>query len=128
MPLLSRLFKGDVRLEACLVKDSAHLTPGTEGVFVGKVQAALEHIEEVSIAEAELAGATYGTSTAAAVLAYKTKRKIINRSYQRSADDIVGRMTIQRLDEDMAALEAAPTPSVAASTCTTTRTGCRAQP
>jgi hypothetical protein len=108
MPLLSRLFKGDERLEACLVKDSAHLTPGTTGDFVGKVQAALEHIEKVRIAEAELAGVTYGTSTAAAVLAYKTKRKIINQSYQRTADDIVGKMTIQRLDEDMVALEAAP--------------------
>jgi hypothetical protein len=39
------------------------------------------------------------------VLAYKSQRKIIKRSYQHSADNNVGKMTIQRLDEDMVALE-----------------------
>jgi hypothetical protein len=34
MPLLSQLFRGDERLEACLVRDQAHLTLGTRGPFV----------------------------------------------------------------------------------------------
>jgi len=108
MPLISKLFSGDPRLEACLVKDSAHLTPNTKGDFVGKVQAALEHIDNIRIDERELATQTYGPSTTAAVLAYKRKRKIINTSYQTSADNIVGKMTIERLDKEMAAIEATP--------------------
>lgn len=108
MPLSSRLLSKDSRLEACLVQDSAHLTPGTRGEFVHKVQLALEYIEGTCIDERELASSTYGPSTADAVLAYKTKRDIVNRSYQQSADNIVGKMTIDRLDKEVAALEAAP--------------------
>ncbi len=48
----------------------------------------------------------YGPRTAAAVLAYKTKRAIINRAYQQTPDSIVGKMTIERLDKDMLAIEA----------------------
>ena len=44
---------------------------------------------------------TYGPSTAAAVLSYKTKRQIINRSYQTTPDSIVGKMTIASLDAEM---------------------------
>jgi hypothetical protein len=36
----------------------------------------------------------YGKQTADAVLAYKKKRGIINRGYQASADNIVGKMTM----------------------------------
>ncbi|MCY2978476.1 MAG: hypothetical protein NTU79_07405 [Planctomycetota bacterium] len=45
-------------------------------------------------------GGTNG-NTAAAVLAYKTKRKIINRDYQMTADNIVGKMTMASLDREM---------------------------
>ena len=38
MPLRSRLRRGDSRLEDCLVKDQAHLTIGSVGPFVRKVQ------------------------------------------------------------------------------------------
>jgi hypothetical protein len=38
---------------------------------------------------------------AAAVLAYKKKRNIINWSYQQQADNIVGKMTIAALDAEM---------------------------
>lgn len=44
---------------------------------------------------------TYGPSTAAAVLSYKTNRQIINRSYQTKPDSIVGKMTIASLDAEM---------------------------
>jgi hypothetical protein len=43
----------------------------------------------------------YGIATAKAVLSYKTKREIINRTYQSSPDNIVGKMTIAALDRDM---------------------------
>src|SRR5947207_10279060 len=41
----------------------------------------------------ELAATSYGPSTSAAVLAYKEKRDIVNRSYQTKPDNIVGIMT-----------------------------------
>lgn len=46
----------------------------------------------------------YGPSTAAAVLAYKQQRNIINRAYQQQPDNIVGMMTITQLDAELCAL------------------------
>lgn len=108
MPLNSDTFSADDRLEACLVDDSAHLTPGVQGDFVAKVQAALIFLDGLTINDQELNTATYGPSTAAAVLAFKKKRKIINRVYQQQEDDIVGKMTIKALDDEMAIAENAP--------------------
>ena len=53
---------------------------------------------------------TYGPATAAAVLAYKRKRSIINTSYQKTADNIVGIMTIQSMDRELNGLARRPTP------------------
>jgi peptidoglycan hydrolase-like protein with peptidoglycan-binding domain len=108
MPLKSETFAGDERLEACLVKDSAHLTPGVRGEFVAKVQAALIYLDNLTIDEQELDTQTYGPSTAAAVLAFKKKRKIINHSYQTTEDNIVGKMTIKALDDELVQAEARP--------------------
>ena len=108
MALLSATFARDARLERCLVDDSAHLTLGTKGDFVGKVQAALMFVDDADIAESELASETYGPSTAAAVLKYKEKRKIINTSYQTHADNIVGKMTIKALDAELQKAENSP--------------------
>jgi len=108
MPLNSDTLSGDERLEACLVDDSAHLTPGVQGDFVGKVQAALIFLDERTIDEQELNTQTYGPSTAAAVLRFKKKRKIINFAYETQEDDIVGKMTIKALDDEMAIAENAP--------------------
>jgi hypothetical protein len=47
----------------------------------------------------------YGPATANAVLRYKRKRDIVNRSYQTSADNVVGKMTIASLDREIKALE-----------------------
>ena len=52
MPLRSRLFAGDRRLEACLVDDRAHLTPGTRGDFVSKVHTALFLVDGLNVDEA----------------------------------------------------------------------------
>lgn len=101
MSLQSQLLKGDPKLEACLVQDSAHVTNGTVGDHVSKIQSALIAIEGSTIDPGELISTKYGPSTAAAVLAFKKKRNIINRSYQTQADDIVGKMTIAALDKEM---------------------------
>jgi len=101
MPLRSELFRGDHKLENAGVHDSAHILPGSSGPHVEKIQVALMLLDSTSIAESELAADRYGETTAAAVLAYKLKRNIINRSYQSTVDNIVGRMTIASLDSEM---------------------------
>lgn len=97
----------DPRLEQCAIRDAAHLTRGVRGEAVARVQKALIALEQAKIDAQELRDKLYGPSTARAVLAYKTARQIINRQYQQSADDIVGKMTIAQLDDDMQKLEAA---------------------
>src|SRR6185295_16020647 len=86
---------------ACLVDNAAHLTPGTQGEAVARIQFALFSLDTLEIDRTELVTQTYGPSTAAAVLSYKTKRHIINRSYQTTPDNIVGKMTIASLDAEM---------------------------
>lgn len=108
MSLVSRHFRNDKKLQECLVKDSAHVTKDAKGEHVAKIQAALITLEGHSIDPAELRERLYGTSTVNAVLAYKRKRQIINHSYQSTPDSIVGKMTIARLDAEMAKLELRP--------------------
>lgn len=102
MPLASKLFRGDPRLEAAAASDPAHIVPGATGPHVIKIQQALIELDGANIDQ----DGSYGAETAAAVLAYKRKRTIINRSYQTQADDIVGRMTIAALDKEMREKEA----------------------
>ena len=103
--LRSNLFAREQRLQACLVDPSAHLTPGCKGFFVALVQFALVTLDGASIDGREMQAMIYGPSTARAVLTYKTRRKIVNYSYQQSADNIVGKMTIAALDREMAIYE-----------------------
>jgi len=103
--LRSKLLSGDTRLESCAVLDDAHLTKGVVGEFVFKVQTALAKLEGALIEAGEISANRYGPTTARAVLAFKQKRSIINPAYQTAADDIVGKMTIVRLDAEMAELE-----------------------
>jgi peptidoglycan hydrolase-like protein with peptidoglycan-binding domain len=97
MALLSILFRGDQQLEAAAVDDSAHITPGSHGTHVSKIQTALNRLDNANL---EVDG-HYGPLTANAVLAYKQKRNIINPSYQQFADNIVGRMTMVALDREL---------------------------
>jgi hypothetical protein len=101
--LRSKFFAGDVRLEACAVSNPSHITPGAMGPHVRKIQAAVMVLDGAAIDKAELDAARYGPSTARAVLAYKTKRRIINRAYELQADDIVGIMTVKALDSELVA-------------------------
>lgn len=102
MSLRSRIFRDDPRLEACLLKDSAHITPGAIGEHVGRIQRALLLLENATFGSSEFVVKSYGTATARAVLAYKVKRHIINTSYQTQPDNIVGKMTLLALDLEMA--------------------------
>ncbi|WP_284316461.1 peptidoglycan-binding domain-containing protein [Labrys miyagiensis] len=105
--LISSLLREDPRLQACLVDDAAHLTVGSQGRAVAKVQMALLALDWLRIDQGEIRSQTYGSSTAAAVLSFKSKRGIINYNYQRTADNIVGKMTIAALDKEMAVWEKA---------------------
>lgn len=101
MALQSQLFRNDPKLEAAAVSDQAHIVPGASGEHVRKIQLALIQLDQAAIAP----DGSYGPATAAAVLAYKKQRSIINRAYQTQADNIVGRMTIDRLDKELLAAE-----------------------
>jgi len=101
MALRSKLFRDDRRLQDCLNRDAAHVTPGSVGTHVQKIQIAVIQLDGTAIEQNELELGRYGHSTAAAVLQYKKKRNIVNRSYQSQADDIVGKMTIASLDKEL---------------------------
>src|SRR5215469_14154610 len=101
MALKSNLLSGDKQLEACAVRDPAHILPGSVGTHVARIQIALAILDGASIDSKEAKSHTYGPSTAVAVLAFKKKRNIINWSYQQQADNIVGKMTIAALDAEM---------------------------
>lgn len=101
MTLQSQLFRGDSQLEAAAVSDPAHILQGARGEHVHKIQLALIQLDRAAIA----ADGSYGPATASAVLAYKRKRNIVNRAYQTQPDNIVGKMTIDRLDKEMLAAE-----------------------
>lgn len=101
MSLQSELFCGDPKLEAAAVSDPAHIVQGAVGDHVRKIQMALIRLDGAIIAP----DGVYGSATAAAVLAYKQKRNIVNRAYQSKPDNIVGKMTIDRLDKEALAAE-----------------------
>jgi peptidoglycan hydrolase-like protein with peptidoglycan-binding domain len=101
MPLQSRLFAGDRKLEAAAVSHPAHIMQGAIGEHVRKIQIALIQLDGATIA----ADGKFGPATAAAVLAFKQKRDIINRSYQSQADNVVGKMTMAALDREMVEAE-----------------------
>lgn len=105
MALASRLFAGDPRLEACLVDHAAHVVEGDQGDHVGKIQYAVMVLDGGTINNREMEQMRYGPDTARLVKAYKTQRRIINFSYQQTADDIVGKMTIAALDKEMVVFE-----------------------
>src|SRR5262245_41072226 len=97
MGLHSQLFRGDAKLEAAAVYPTRHITTGSVGPHVAKIQRALNILAGANLKEDGI----YGPATASAVLSYKRKRDIINRSYQTQADNIVGVMTMAALDQEM---------------------------
>jgi len=113
MALQSKLFRDDDRLQACLVNNAAHVQRGASGDHVARIQQALRILMEddgIDIDDDELKSKQYGQSTTDAVQKFKDDREIINTSYQKSADNIVGKMTIARLDKDIGNNEKANAP------------------
>ncbi len=104
MPLVSRLFSVDRKLQACLTSHSAHVVPGDRGDHVARIQSALVRLRVLKPADARVEAGYFGTRTAA-VLFYKQSLKIINRRYQTKADNIVGKMTIASLDRAVFVLD-----------------------
>ena len=104
MALQSKLFRGDAKLEAAAVSDAAHIVQGAKGDHVRKIQLALNQLDGTDLD----ADGIYGAATAAAVLAYKQKRNIVNVSYQTQADNIVGKMTVAALDLELLSQQVAP--------------------
>jgi hypothetical protein len=105
MALQSRLLRGDPALEACLLRDNAHIVPGAVGAHVGKIQQALLALDHSTLDPSDVGAKKYGASTASAVLAYKRRRNIVNRAYESQADNIVGKMTIAAIDNELVAKE-----------------------
>src|SRR5215813_3816484 len=105
MGLQSRFFRDVPQLEASAVSDPSHIQQGAIGDHVSLIQQALVVLDGAHIFRSELWAKRYGPSTAAAVLRYKKKRGIINRSYQTQAYNIVGKMTMAALDKEMLRLE-----------------------
>jgi peptidoglycan hydrolase-like protein with peptidoglycan-binding domain len=103
--LRSKLLSPSARLKASEVQDSAHVKQGDRGDYVTLIHQALAATDNATVDTAETQDGYYGKSTAAAVLAFKTKRQIINRAYQSQPDNIVGKMTIKRLDDEMVEIE-----------------------
>ncbi|SEM20720.1 hypothetical protein SAMN04515666_108169 [Bosea lupini] len=112
MTLTSKLMKGDKLLEKCLVNDVDHVVPGARGPHVGKIQLALFQLGEGVISPKEITSQLYGPSTANAVLAYKKRNMILNTALrQKTPDNIVGKKTIFKLDEDLTKLDNRPDPN-----------------
>lgn len=105
MALTSTWFANNARCQQCALVDAQHIQRGDAGLHVFLVQHALLMLDASAIAGTELDAWSYGPSTAAAVLRYKQARDIVNRTYQKQADDIVGKMTIASLDAEMRVFE-----------------------
>ena len=82
MSLRSVQFRNNARLQSALITDSSHVTQGSQGEHVRLIQQVLVRLGERLITGREYAEALYGPTTAAAVLRFKTQRRIINSSYQ----------------------------------------------
>jgi len=106
--LTSTEFAGDPKLEACAVSDPAHVTPGSVGNHVGKIQNALIKVDGAAISETERAERRYGASTTQAVVNFKQRRNILN--YAGKIDNIVGKKTIRALDEGLRGASPRPAP------------------
>jgi len=113
MALTSQLFAGDPKLEAAAVSDPAHIMQGEIGEHVRKIQLALVKLDGAAI----VPDGRFGPATAAAVLAFKKKRDIVNRSYQSQPDSIVGKMTMAALDREMSGAESQATIVIGSSYC-----------
>lgn len=104
MPLASRLFADprNAELETCLVEDAAHILVGARGAHVACIQIALSLLSDGAVFL--VIDGVYGQATAAAVFDYKDARHILGTG-QVTPDEIVGKRTLQSLDDEMSIFE-----------------------
>ena len=104
MPLVSQLFTNPPNpdLEACLVDDAAHILQGAQGTHVACIQIALSLLSDGTVFL--VIDGVYGGATATAVLNYKDARNILGPG-QVTPDNIVGKQTLQSLDDEMSVFE-----------------------
>jgi hypothetical protein len=123
MPVYSVLFTKDPtareRLKLASEKDPEHITPGTSGDYVAKIQRALILLG-ATIDDSEIDQARYGPSTADAVLAFKASCSPPLLNYANQFDNITGIKTTRELDRLMVLFEkdhpAPPGPELASGT------------
>lgn len=100
------------RLSACLASDPQHIAPGQRGDHVKALQSALEIIRkrrpEIGLMPITDPDGNYGASTRAIVRKYKEFHHIVRTG--QSLDDIIGRMTISQIDNDLARPGPRPVP------------------
>lgn len=119
MALTSKLFTEPIseKLNDCAKNDPDHIMEGVndQGDHVARIQTALLRLRNSEpglglppIGVEDLGNQRYGKSTADCILKYKQARGIVNRRYQQKSDNIVGIMTIDRLDKDMVKLQNRP--------------------
>lgn len=113
MPLTSKLFRDDEKLQKCLVSDPHHVVPGARGAHVAKIQQALVALGAGVIAPDEIEQELYGPTTARTVLTFKgPPRNILNVALgQTRPDNIVGKKTIAALDRELVEMENRPAPA-----------------
>lgn len=97
--LESDLLSANKRLQECLVKDSSHVRLNDSGEHVLLLQKALNKIGELPSELPE--NGTFDATMAGAVARYKKNRGILN--YAGQIDDIVGKLTITAIDNELVA-------------------------
>ena len=75
-PSNPELFRDDTALQACLVKDTAHIVKGARGSHVEKNQTALGIIEGAPIDSDELSASFYGPATSPDALRANATRSV----------------------------------------------------
>jgi hypothetical protein len=107
--LICKLFTGQPsrKLESCAIRDADHITPGSVGDHVRRIQIALNQLMNIFL----IMDGIYGEKTAAAVVAFKEAQSPpLRQPGQSKADNIVGIRTIKALDKQMFDLENKPPP------------------
>ena len=93
------------RLQACADKHMAHVMPGSSGPHVAVLKVALQMILQampgwIPCPDPD-AKNCFGRAMAVNVLTYKKKLQIVNREYQKVADNIIGITTVRALDHQL---------------------------
>lgn len=100
------------RLSACLANDAQHITPGQKGEHVRAIQSALAAIgklrPELGLPANQDPPGTFGPGTVKLVHQYKMQNHIVRPG--QPLDDIVGRMTITQIDDDLLGDKPEPDP------------------